>query len=460
MGQAFLGIDIGTSKTAAVVIDGSGKTIASGSMTHAADLPAGPGLSEQDPAALLESARLVVAGLPAGARGRVAAVGLTGQMHGVLLLDARGEPVGPLVTWQDGRCTVGFLDELRTRTGAQLRTGFGCATLAWYAAGAKLPPQAVHAAAIHDWIAARLCGLARPVTDPTDAASWGLFDLALLDWNLAAVRAAGIPAALLPKVVPCGAVIGRVSGAAARLFGIPAGMPVSAAIGDNQASLIATLEDPERELALTLGTGGQLSAVLPASHATRLLAEAPRGTGSAWEFRPYPGGRLLAAGASLCGGSAWQWLAATVERLQDELGAPRIPRDDLYARLNELGAASPRAEVSGITIHPHFLGERHDPTRRASIEGITLGNVSLGTLTRSLAEAITANLRDMLPAHFREGRTRIVASGNAVERNPLLRQAAAEAMGLPVVMSAPPEAAAVGAALCAGRALLPEESAS
>lgn len=449
MDQAFLGIDIGTSKTAAVIVDGSGSTVASGSVAHAADLPAGTGLSEQDPGMLLESARSVVAGLPNSARSTVAAVGLTGQMHGVLLLDMQGNPASPLVTWQDARCSMEFLADLRARTGFQLRTGFGCATLAWYAAAAKLPPAASYAATIHDWVAARLCGLARPVTDPTDAASWGLFDLTFLGWDLEAVKKAGIPVGLLPEVVTCGEVVGRVSAETSERFGIPQGIPVTAAMGDNQASLLATLGNPEKELALTLGTGGQLSAVLPASDTGQLLAEAPREADSSWEFRPFPGGRLLAAGASLCGGSAWQWLAATVEKIQEELGMPRASRDNLYARLNELAAAAPRADASGIGVHPHFLGERHAPTLRGSIEGITLDNLSLGTLARSLAESIAANLRDMLPARFREGRTRVVASGNALERNPVLRQAASEVLGLAVVMSAPPEAAAVGAALTA-----------
>ncbi len=449
VGQAFLGIDVGTSKTAAVIVDGSGRTVATGSMAHAADVPAGRGLSEQDPALLLESARSVVAGLPAAARQAVAAVGLTGQMHGVLLLDKQGSPVGPLVTWQDGRCSQEFLADLRARTGFQLRTGFGCATLAAYAAAGRLPAAASHAATIHDWITAFLCGLARPVTDPTDAASWGLFDLATLRWDVQAVKNAGIPPDLLPAVVACGEVAGRVTPGAAARFGIPPGIPVTAAMGDNQASLIATMADPEKELALTLGTGGQLSAVLPASDTALLLAEAPREAGAPWEFRPYPGGRLLAAGASLCGGSAWQWLAVTVEKVQEELGLPRLPRDRLYARLGELAAAAPRADASGVVVHPNFLGERHAPLLRGSIEGITLDNLSLGTLARSLAESITANLRDMLPARFREGRARVVASGNALERNPVLRQAASEALGLPVTMGAPPEAAAVGAALTA-----------
>jgi len=445
----ILGIDIGTSKTAAVVIGDDGATVALAAKTHRADLPAAPGLSEQDPRGLLDSAAAVVRELPLEARRSISAIGVTGQMHGVLVLDAEGEPLTPLVTWQDGRCAEGnFLEELNRRTGARLRTGYGCATLAWYASRGLLPGGAASAATIHDWIAAGLCGLAAPVTDPTDGASWGLFDIDALAWDLPAVRVVGIPERLLPAVVPCGHVIGETSRAAAGLFGIPAGIPVTAAIGDSPASLLATLHEPEKELAITLGTGGQLSAVQPAGRKAVVLPP-----DAAWEQRPYPGSRLLAVAASLCGGSAWQWLVETVERWQAELGLPTVALDELYVRLNELGARATGAQgPGGISVHPHFLGERHDPGRRGSIEGISLDNLSLGGLARALAHGICANLRDMLPAHLREGRTRLVASGNALDRNPLLRQAAEEVFGMPVLMGAPREAAAVGAARLAAQA--------
>ena len=442
MQRAFLGIDIGTSKTAAVIIDAGGSTIAVASRPHRADMGGEPGHSEQDPHVLLASVWAVVGGLPTEARSAVAAVGLTGQMHGVVLLDEAGEPVGPLVTWQDGRCLEGaFLDQLNARTGAALRTGYGCATLAWYAGRGRLPGRAAAAATIHDWIAARICAMGRPVTDPTDAASWGLFDLSTGDWDSRAVTAAGFPRCLLPLVVPCGQGIGAVSAASAAMLGVTEGIPVAAAIGDNQASLLGTLRDPERELALTLGTGGQLSAVQPHGAPGRNAFRAPE-PGASWEFRPYPGGRLLAVAASLCGGSAWQWLVQTIQGWQADLGLPASQADALFVRLNELAAA----DTGGLAVHPHFLGERHDPERRASIDGITLDNFSLGAIAHALAEGICANLRDMLPAALRAGRTRVVASGNALERNPALRKAAEAVFGLPVQLSGQAEAAAVGAA--------------
>jgi sedoheptulokinase len=440
----FLGIDIGTSKTAAAIVNPNGVPRAISSNAHSADLPSLPGFSEQDALVLLQSAWTAVRALPRDLRRSLRGVGVTGQMHGVVILDPGGEPLTPLITWRDGRCNGGtFLQNLNERTGAQLRTGYGCATLAWFASRGELPKEAGSAATIHDWIAARLCGASRPVTDPTDAASWGLFDLDTLGWNQQAVLAAGIPDQLLPEVVPCGSGIGVTSRSIADLLGVPTGIPVAAAMGDNQTSLVATLREPEKELSLGLGTGGQLSAVQPPGTPASETTANGTARAASWEYRPYPGRRLVAVAASLCGGSAWQWLADTVLGWMRDLALPAMPIETLFARLNDLADPS----SGGIAVHPHFLGERHDPSRRASIEGITLDNLSLGRLARALARGICENLREMLPPSLRAGRIRIMASGNALDRNPLLRRSAEEVFGMPVVLGGIQEAAAVGAAL-------------
>jgi sedoheptulokinase len=440
----FLGIDVGTGKTAAAIVGEDGRTVAVSSLPHRAELPAGPGRFEQDPQALLASARAAVRGLPEAARALVKAVGLTGQMHGVLLLDGAGRAVSPLVTWQDGRCLEGgWLEALNTRAGVRLRTGYGCATLAWMAAHGGVP-RASAASTVHDWVAAVLCGAARPVTDPTDAASWGLFDLATLSWDRAAAGRAGVPEDLLPAVVPSGALAGCTGTESARLFGIPAGVPVTAALGDNQASLTATLSEPEAELALTLGTGGQLSAVLPRG---ARLPEAP--ADASFELRPFTGGRFFAVAASLCGGSAWRWLARGLESWLTEAGLSAPGEDRLFEILNERGAA---AERGGLAVLPRFLGERHDPAARGSITGIGLEGFSLGAVARALAEGISENLKGMLPEELRRGRLRVRGSGNALRRNPLLREAAERVFGVPLVMADVREEAAVGAALAAAEA--------
>ena len=377
--------------------------------------------------------------LPAELRRRVRSVGLTGQMHGVVLLDAAGEPVSPLVTWQDGRSLEkGFLDDLASRSGYVLSTGFGGATLAWLIRHGAMPARAVSAGTIQDVAVARLCGQARPVTDPTDAASWGLFDLRMLTWDVEAFAAAGIPPGLLPEVRPCGSPAGNLSPAMAESLGLPAGVPVTVAIGDNQASLLATLREPETEIALTLGTGAQVSAVLGAGAAIDWAARA-----STFEYRPYPGGRYAVVAASLCGGAAWAWLADAANSWTRELGLEPLPRNRVFERLNELGLAA----TGEIAVRPHFLGERHDPRLRGSIERLDLSGFDLGRLARGLARGILGNLRQMLPPWALHGRARIVGSGNALRRNPLLQRTAEEAFGLPLRLTEGREEAALGAAI-------------
>jgi sedoheptulokinase len=360
-------------------------------------------------------------------------------MHGALVHGRSGEPLTPLVTWEDQRCLEGsFLADLSARTGYPMSTGFGCATLAWYVATGRLPTEAVGACTIHDLVVAKLCGLERPVTDASGGASWGLFDLAGLKWDQAAVAAAGIPVGILPAVLACGAKAGAVREQEAERLRIPAGIPVAAAIGDNQASVLAVLADPDTELALNIGTGGQLSAVLPKGDPPETITAQSR-----HDCRPFPGGRFVVVAPLLAGGSAWAWLVETAQTWLEELGVPSPSEDALYRRLNELGLSSEDL----LTVKPHFLGERYDATLRASIEGIDLWNFELGSLARALARGLFVNLKSMLPERAFVGRGAVVGGGNALRRNPLLQEMARQVFGLPLRLAGGREEAACGAAL-------------
>jgi sedoheptulokinase len=434
-----LGIDIGTTKAAAVICAADGRVLAAAAREHRAGSPRPGGRCEQDTAALLAAMRRAVRDLPARLRSRVCGIGVTGQMHGVLILDDAGRALTPLINWQDQRCieSPAFLPGLTRRTGHSLRTGYGGATLAWLAARRALPRGAAAAGTIHDIAVMTICGATRPVIDPTDAASWGLFDPAGLQWDSAAVKAARIPDRLLPVVVPCGAEAGSVCAAEAAALGIPEGIPVTAAIGDNQASMLATLGDPATDLGLTLGTGAQVSAVMDVGPARRAAAGC-----ATCECRPFPGGRTAVVAASLCGGAAWAWLADAVLAWMRDLGMKTPSRDRMFAMLNELGMAS-RDEVE---VHPQFLGERHDPALTGRILGLTMDNFRLGAVARGLARGIVRNLRGMLPPAALRGRRRVVGSGNALRRVPLLQAMVREEFGLPLALSPGREEAATGAA--------------
>lgn len=460
-----LGIDIGTGKIAAVILDHAGSILAVASRPHHAAIAGPPGHFEQDPRTLYSVAREVVRELPESLRAQIHSVGLAGQMHGVLLVDGLNEPVGPLITWQDQRVlTDDFFTPLQDRLNTWTFVGYGLVTLAYLCAQKLLPSNAACGSTIHAWLACRLSGMDRPVLDPTDAHSWGLMDGLLEDrWDHSEISRAGISQDLLPDIVPTGKQIGNLTKTMADEFGLPEGVAVFAALGDNQASLVATLENPQTDLGLTLGTGGQLSAVIQLDQKLiktldqqrfedRYQELTGRHPGKAkyrkvisesFEFRPYLGGKQrLAVAALLCGGSAWNWLAETALQWMTDLGVPAINTTDLFARLNTMGLKS----RSKVLVRPHFLGERFDPDLRGRIDGLNLHPLDLGSLARGVANGIADSLRIMMPFHFLKKRKRIVASGNALRRNPLLVKAAEEVFGLPVVLSQMTEEAACGAA--------------
>lgn len=436
--KLFLGLDIGTGKVAAVIADSAGFVLSAVSLPHQAAVPQKAGRAEQDPEKIWTVMKNAILGLPHELRCNVVSVGVTGQMHGILFLDAKGNPASNLITWQDGRCLEEpeFLQTLNSKTKHALRSGFGCATLAWMARHQQIPVNAVSSGTIHDWAVTRICGQARPVTDPTDAASWGCFDLPTSVWDMSAIKALDIPQNMLPEICPCGSLGGRLSAESAKLFGLPEGIPVAVAIGDNQASLLATLRDPEHELALTLGTGGQVSAVLP--QGALLPANSAK-----FECRPYPGGRSAVVAAVLSGGSAWEWLADTADAWLRDLGAPPCPQDDIYRRLNELGLSS----ETEFDVSPVFSGERFDPGLRGKISGLSSAGLKLGPLSRGLARGIFTNMRGMIPADVLAGRMRLVGSGNALRKNELLRHMAQQVFGMPLHIPDSREEAAAGAAI-------------
>lgn len=438
-----LGRDIGTGKVAAVLVDKAGRVRAALSRAHRADRPAPRGRAEQDLAALLRASIAAVRGLPARLRRQVCAVGVTGQMHGVALLDRRGRPLTPLATWQDGRCLEdpGFLPALYRRAGRRLRSGYGGATLAWHCAHG-LPPKAWGAATAPDWIVMQLCGAAQPVMEASMAHSWGLFDIRRRRWDVRAVRRAGIPSQWLPAIVEWGGRAGTISRTAAAAWGLPAGRPVMVAIGDNQASVLATVDDPAGDIAVTIGTGAQASVIVPRSS---------RGatTGPAWEQRPFAPGCTLIVAASVNGGAAWAWLADVLRGWCPQIGGQPPSLREIFRRLDAAGLRARRE----IAVDPLWWPERHTPGQTGAVRGWTAADRDVGALARGAARGMARNLRSMLPEFALAGRRRIVGSGNALRRNPLLRRMIAAEFGCQLVMPASSEETAVGAALLAIRAM-------
>jgi len=447
-----LGLDVGTTTVSGVIVATSdGQLVARAGSEHRADVvdtsPDRAGWAEQDPHQLDRAARQVLSDLAAAAGPDVAAIGLTGQMHGLLLLDADGQPLGNLITWQDRRAAPIIPELLKsasaeawTGTGCQLATGYLAATLAWMVRNAAVPTSARRCCFIHDWLAARLGG-SEPCTDPSDAGSVGIFDLAAKAWSDELIAALGLPVALLPPIRESGAVIGHLQPAVAKDVGLRSDVPVCNAIGDNQASFLGSVGDPEGSVLVNIGTGGQISWVVDD------LAHPP-----GMEIRYLPNDRLIAVGAGICGGRTYAWLEAFYREVVaafTDTGAPAAGQ--LYERMNELAAAAP-ADAAGLRCRPTLSGTRQDPDLRGLLDGLDLTNMTPANLTRAVLTGIVDELRGFYRSYDAatlSAHRAVVGSGNAIRRNRALANIIAERFGMPVRTPRHHEEAAYGAALLA-----------
>ena len=274
----LLGLDIGTTTVSAVVVE-EGKVLSALTLKNGSFIDTGkPWEKIQDPAYIRTTALQAVREL-LEQHPDVARIGITGQMHGIVYLDAAGEPVSPLYTWQDGRgdqrteSGETYAAALNRITGYAVATGYGLVTHYYNLKNGLVPEDAVVFSTIHDYIAMLLAGLTTPVTEASDAASFGLFDVEKGCFDPEALEKAGIPADLLPKLAaqPC---IGYHQGR----------IPVYVAIGDNQASFLGATGGRTDAMLINVGTGSQFSAYTLRHMACPGL-----------ETRPFPGGGYLSA---------------------------------------------------------------------------------------------------------------------------------------------------------------------
>ena len=448
--KLVLGIDIGTTKVAAALVDAETREVfATASLAHESDVRGLPvGRSEQVVARILASLDDCVLSLPQAARAHVRAVGVTGQMHGVVLWNAATGETSNLVTWQDQRCLEeDFIEELRSRTGdATCQSGYGLSTLSWLA---KYEPAMLQkynrAATIHDYLVTAVCGNERAYTDPSDGASWGLFDLRARSWNVDKISRSGIPIALLPEIVEAGAHVGVVTESFAARWGIPSQVPVGNALGDNQASLFGSLTDAQHQIALTIGTGAQLSVMV-----SDLPAELP-GVSSTFEFRPYVGSKYIAVAASLTGGRALAALAKAIEYFMSKMNVSPVPSlDAIQTAMHVEGLA---AIATDLQANASLSGERYDLSMRGSFTNLSFDNFTFGDMTCALSRGLVSGLRDALPATLLADRSEVVGSGNAIRRSPLMQQVIRESFGCSLVLTEGSETTACGAALLAASQL-------
>jgi sedoheptulokinase len=448
----LLALNAGTTTLTAIAWDPERQVVTNSlRQRNDAALPAPPGRAEQDAGRLRRLAWNLLAQAAAGQRS-VEGIVLTGQMHGLLCLDARGDPLTPLITWQDRRTAEplpgggSILDRIRARVadldwrsnGCRLAHGYGAATLFWLGEQKALPSGTERVSSLPSWLVGQLAHQL-PSTDPTLAASWGIYSLADGAWNVAFLERLGLRAELLPPVRATGAPVGTLHPTPARALELPPGLPVYNAAGDTQATFAGCVDEPEWEALVNGGTGGQVCWWAP-------HFELPSASVDTW---PFPRGTLR-VGATLCGGAAYAWLNATVRAWLHDFGVDQSEQE-VYGRLNALAQSGD--DATGITVRPTFLGSRADagPTGGA-IQNLTLEPLRLGALARATLQGMVDELRDLFAAHGPDQLMRLVATGGTVRQVPPLAELMEERFGMPVTVGAETHPAAVGAARLAAHA--------
>jgi xylulokinase len=439
--SALMGIDLGTSSTKTVLIDASGRLLATAAREYPVDTPR-PGWAEQDPDWWLEAAVGTMAEALAQretAPEEVAGIGLSGQMHGTVCLDKKGEPLRPAIIWADQRSRdqvarvyreVGA-ERLGAWTGNPLATGFMLASWLWLCEETPEVAQATaHLLLPKDYLRYRLT--AELGGEPSDGSSTLLFDTAGRDWSAPLLEALGIDPALLPPVRESAEVAGGLRPEIAARTGLRAGTPV--VFGGSDQALQALghgVVDPGI-VSCTIGTGGQLFAPAhaPVYDPQLRLHLFCHALPDRWHLEA----AILAAGLSL------RWLRDNV--LQGWS----------YGALADAAARVPPGSER-LFFLPHLAGERTphmDPQATGAFVGLTLRH-NREHVTRAVMEGVVFALRQGLDLMVELGVPveRIVASGGATA-HPLWLQLQADIFNRPIYRTATIEAAAVGAALLAG----------
>ena len=433
-----IGIDLGTTTISAVVLD-----MAADRVTESRTIPNDAGIRTanewerlQDAERILQKAEDLLEELLA-LHPDVCAIGVTGQMHGIVYLDETGDVISPLYTWQDGRgnlpdpCSCGTLtEEIREKTGLTTYTGYGLVTHLWLTRAGLVPPEAAALCTIGDALCVKLTGIRTPLLHAGNAAGLGFYDARRHRFHTKALAEMEADPRLLPDTT-----------ADFISPGVWHEIPVCIALGDNQAAFLGAAGLKDDVIALNMGTGGQVSVM------SDTYCEIP-----GIETRPLTRDRWLLVGASLCGGYAYALLEQFYRSCLTAFEADPSGTD-MYAVMERLARAG---EGTGLQVQTSFLGTRENPDLSGAVSGIRAGNFTPEALTRGVLEGMAGELYgDYVRMQQAVGirAERIIASGNGLRRNPVLREICEDMFGLPIELSARTEEAACGAAYAAVRAI-------
>lgn len=433
----YVGIDLGTSGVKVAAVDADGRLVAKATASYSLDTPH-PGWAEQDPERLwdatVEAIRRLAGDVHAS---QVQAIGLSGQMHTLVLLDESGRPTRPAISWADTRTEAQvrrFQERVPRETlvdvlGNPPATGFTAPSLMWVKEhDAPAYRAATKVCLAKDYVRLRLTGAW--ATDPSDASATLLFDTFRRAWSDEVLDALELDGALLPPVRESGAVAGELLPEAAASLGLPRGTPVMTGAGDQAAAATGCgLVDPGPML-VTLGSGGQVFTPLASPKAdTELRVHL---------FCHAAPDRWHLQGAVQNVGVALDWVRRTLDWTWEQL----------YGRAAEVPAGA-----EGVTFLPYLTGERTpymDPRARAAWSGLELSH-GPAHMARAAIEGAAYSVADAVVACIEAGGepNEIALTGGGAEHT-LPRQILADVLDRPLRRAQVQDASAMGAAVLAG----------
>lgn len=441
-GKNLLGLDVSTTATKALVTDQDGVVLGVGMAEYPFETPK-PLWSEQDPALWWAGTRTAVerACQDAGIHPEeIDAIGLTGQMHGLVLLDADGQVLRKSILWNDQR-TQAQCDAIHERVGRErfiqitgnlALTGFTAPKILWVKENEpEIYARAAHVLLPKDYV--RLMLTDTYAMDKADGAGTVLMDLQKRNWSDELLDALDIPDEWMPPLFEGPEVTGQVTPEAASLTGLKAGTPVVAGGGDQAAQAVGVGAVREGVVALTLGTSG---VVFTSTDGAFIEPE-----GRLHAFCHALPGRWHLMGVMLSAAGSLRWYRDTF--------APGMDYDQLLAPAADL---SPGAD--GLLFLPYLTGERTphpDPLARGAFVGLTVRH-GLAHCTRAVLEGVAFGLRDsfgLIQSAGVRGIEQVRVSGGGA-RSLLWRQILADVFHAELVTVNTTEGAAYGAALLAG----------
>jgi len=427
----FLGLDVGTQGTKALLLDAESRAVVGrGAARNSLIEGLPPGASEQDPQTWIDTVRIsaaqALAAAGPGAAARVAGVGVSGQQHGLVVLDEQRRVVRPAKLWND-TSTSAEADELSAALGRRIPVGFTASKILWLKRHEEKNWRRVqHVLLPHDFLNERLTG--RPVMEAGDASGTGFFDPVrrafdeeVMEWIDPRLRE------LVPPLLAAGEPAGRLSPSGAALLGLREGLPVAAGGGDNMCSAIGSGATRAGVVSCSLGTSGTVFA-----YADRPVID--------------PAG-LIAPFCDSTGGWLPLLCVMNCTNVTEEVHAafPNLSLDELTR-----AAAQEPPGAGGLLWLPFLQGERVPdlPEATSTLLGLRAGSLRPGRLFRAALEGVALNLG--------WGVERLAALGLSVEtvrlvgggaHNQLWQQILADVFGAPVVRLAESESGALGAAI-------------